>query len=70
VGFGGLVLPLARPTATRSTPSAVGDNLNATGSKLKDIDKFCGDETNCKDYKFWRRAAKNFLAKTNIHTTV
>jgi transcription elongation factor Elf1 len=70
VGFGGPVLPPARPTATRSIPSAVGENLNATGSKLKDIDKFRGDETDRKDYKFWRRAAKNFLAKTNIHTTV
>jgi hypothetical protein len=64
------VLLLARLTATRSTLSAVSENLNATSSKLKDIDKFRGDETDRKDYKFWRCVAKNFLAKTNIHTTV
>jgi hypothetical protein len=52
VGFSGLVLLLARLTATRSTLSAVGKNLNATSSKLKDINKFRGDETNRKDYKF------------------
>jgi hypothetical protein len=46
------VLPLARLTATRSTLSAVSENLNTTSSKLKDINKFRGDKTNCKDYKF------------------
>jgi hypothetical protein len=46
------VLPPARLTATRSTLSVVGENLNATSSKLKDINKFRGNKTNCKDYKF------------------
>jgi hypothetical protein len=46
------VLLLARLTATRSILSAVSENLNTTSSKLKDINKFRSNKTNCKDYKF------------------
>jgi hypothetical protein len=46
------VLPLVHPIATRSTLSTVSENLNATSSKLKDINKFRGNKTNRKDYKF------------------
>lgn len=50
--------------------SSVVENLTATHTKLKDIDNFHGDDSDRKDYKFWKRTAKNFLRKTNIYTTV
>jgi hypothetical protein len=46
------VLLLARLIATRSILSVVSENLNTTSSKLKDINKFYSNKTNCKDYKF------------------
>jgi hypothetical protein len=46
------VLLLVRLIATRSTLSAVSKNLNATSSKLKNINKFYSNKNNCKDYKF------------------
>jgi hypothetical protein len=46
------VLLLVHLIATRSILSVVSKNLNTTSSKLKDINKFRSNKTNCKDYKF------------------
>jgi hypothetical protein len=69
------VPPPAQPTVLTSgaagpARSMVSANLTHTGSKLPNIDVFRGDESDKKDYKFWRRSAQNFLSKTNVYTTV